>query len=144
MIGSLYIWIWIDEGVIVVVVFICFEWDVIVFLNCVEGWGTNEGLIIEILAHRNAEQRRCIRQTYAQTYNEDLLKALDKELTRDFEVNIWFTSWTVKGKKCNLWDLLSANVLFWLDFDTLLTSRKLFSFGHMIHPNVMHFWLMKQ
>ncbi|KAK1435481.1 hypothetical protein QVD17_01245 [Tagetes erecta] len=56
-----------------------------------EGWGTNEGLIIEILAHRNAEQRRCIRQTYAQTYNEDLLKALDKELTRDFEkiVLLW-------------------------------------------------------
>ncbi|MFS7974922.1 putative Annexin superfamily [Helianthus anomalus] len=56
-----------------------------------EGWGTNEGLIIEILAHRNAEQRKLIRQTYAQTYNEDLLKALDKELTRDFEANIRFT-----------------------------------------------------
>ncbi|KAI3718005.1 hypothetical protein L1987_69982 [Smallanthus sonchifolius] len=56
-----------------------------------EGWGTNEGLIIEILSHRNAEQRKLIRQTYAQTYNEDLLKALNKELTRDFEriVLLW-------------------------------------------------------
>ncbi|KAI7758254.1 hypothetical protein M8C21_016941 [Ambrosia artemisiifolia] len=56
-----------------------------------EGWGTNEGLIIEILSHRNAKQRKLIRQTYAQTYNEDLLKALDKELTRDFEriVLLW-------------------------------------------------------
>nr|XP_043639444.1 annexin D2-like [Erigeron canadensis] len=56
-----------------------------------EGWGTNEGLIIEILSHRNAEQRKLIRHTYAETYNEDLLKALDKELTRDFEriVLLW-------------------------------------------------------
>ncbi|XP_042495355.1 annexin D1-like [Macadamia integrifolia] len=55
------------------------------------GWGTNEGLIISILAHRNAGQRKLIRQTYAETYGEDLLKALDKELTNDFEraVLVW-------------------------------------------------------
>ncbi|XP_059631362.1 annexin Gh1-like [Cornus florida] len=55
------------------------------------GWGTNEGLIISILAHRNAGQRKLIRQTYAETYGEDLLKALDKELTNDFEriVMLW-------------------------------------------------------
>ncbi|KAI8548251.1 hypothetical protein RHMOL_Rhmol07G0259000 [Rhododendron molle] len=55
------------------------------------GWGTNEELIISILAHRNAAQRKSIRQTYAQTYEEDLLKALDKELTNDFErlVVLW-------------------------------------------------------
>lgn len=50
------------------------------------GWGTNEGLIIAILAHRSAAQRRQIRDAYAQTYGEDILKALEKELTRDFEV----------------------------------------------------------
>ncbi|KAI3825923.1 hypothetical protein L1987_07665 [Smallanthus sonchifolius] len=79
-----------------------------------EGWGTNEGLIIEILSHRNAEQRKLIRQTYAQIYNEDLLKALDKELTRDFEriVLLWtydpaerdaFLANEIvkKGAKCN-------------------------------------------
>lgn len=46
------------------------------------GWGTNEDLIISILGHRNAAQRKPIRETYG----EDLLKALDKELTSDFEV----------------------------------------------------------
>ncbi|KAL3633981.1 Annexin Gh1 [Castilleja foliolosa] len=55
------------------------------------GWGTNEDLIISILGHRNAEQRKVIRQVYAETYGEDLLKALDKELTNDFEriVQLW-------------------------------------------------------
>ncbi|XP_027332099.1 annexin D1-like isoform X2 [Abrus precatorius] len=56
-----------------------------------EGWGTNEGLIISILGHRNAAQRKLIRETYAETYGEDLLKVLDKELTSDFErlVHLW-------------------------------------------------------
>ncbi|KAL0324976.1 UNVERIFIED_CONTAM: Annexin D1 [Sesamum radiatum] len=55
------------------------------------GWGTNEGLIISILGHRNASQRKLIRQVYAETYGEDLLKALDKELSSDFErvVKLW-------------------------------------------------------
>ncbi|XAR48564.1 hypothetical protein NMG60_11031422 [Bertholletia excelsa] len=55
------------------------------------GWGTNEDLIISILGHRNASQRKLIRQTYAETYGEDLLKDLEKELTRDFErlVLLW-------------------------------------------------------
>ncbi|KAL3735147.1 hypothetical protein ACJRO7_024309 [Eucalyptus globulus] len=54
-------------------------------------WGTNEKLIISILGHRNAVQRKLIRQTYAETYGEDLLKALDRELTNDFErlVVLW-------------------------------------------------------
>ncbi|KAK9272436.1 hypothetical protein L1049_002809 [Liquidambar formosana] len=56
-----------------------------------EGWGTNEALIISILAHRNAAQRTSIRKTYEQTYGEDLLKSLDKELSNDFEraVLLW-------------------------------------------------------
>ncbi|PON32305.1 Annexin [Parasponia andersonii] len=56
-----------------------------------EGWGTNEHLIISILAHRNAQQRKLIRQAYADAYGEDLLKALDKELSNDFErvVLLW-------------------------------------------------------
>ncbi|KAK6130743.1 hypothetical protein DH2020_035531 [Rehmannia glutinosa] len=55
------------------------------------GWGTNEGLIISILGHRNAAQRKLIREVYAETYGEDLLKSLDKELTNDFErvVMLW-------------------------------------------------------
>ncbi|CAL0329942.1 unnamed protein product [Lupinus luteus] len=56
-----------------------------------QGWGTNEGLIISILAHRNEEQRKLIRATYAAIHGEDLLKDLDKELSSDFEraVLLW-------------------------------------------------------
>ncbi|KAK4428546.1 Annexin D1 [Sesamum alatum] len=55
------------------------------------GWGTNEDLIISILGHRNASQRKLIRQVYAETYGEDLLKVLDKELSSNFErvVKLW-------------------------------------------------------
>jgi hypothetical protein len=52
-----------------------------------EGWGTNEKLIIEILGHRTAAQRRAIRQAYTQLYEEDFLKRLQSELTREFEVS---------------------------------------------------------
>lgn len=58
-------------------------------MSLTTGWGTDEGAIISILAHRNAKQRSLIRQTYAETHGEDLLKALDKELSSDFEVGIW-------------------------------------------------------
>jgi len=51
------------------------------------GWGTNEALIISILGHRNAVQRKLIREAYNVTYGEDLLKDLDKELSSDFEVS---------------------------------------------------------
>lgn len=56
-----------------------------------DGWGTNEHLIISILAHRNAGQRKLIRDSYAAAYGEDLLKSLDKELSSDFEraVLLW-------------------------------------------------------
>ncbi|KAI8536241.1 hypothetical protein RHMOL_Rhmol10G0241000 [Rhododendron molle] len=55
------------------------------------GWGTNEDLIIQILAHRNSAQRKLIRQTYADLFEEDILKELDKELSNDFEriVLLW-------------------------------------------------------
>ncbi|KAG9129168.1 hypothetical protein Leryth_006445 [Lithospermum erythrorhizon] len=55
------------------------------------GWGTNEALIIEILAHRNAAQRKLIRDAYGAAYGEDLLKDLDAELSSDFQraVLLW-------------------------------------------------------
>ncbi|KAF6170991.1 hypothetical protein GIB67_014808 [Kingdonia uniflora] len=52
-----------------------------------DGWGTNEKLIISILAHRNVAQCNLICKTYAETYGEDLLKSLEKELSSDFELN---------------------------------------------------------
>ncbi|CAN0885745.1 Annexin Gh1 (Fragment) [Linum grandiflorum] len=58
------------------------------------GWGTNEGLIISILGHRNSDQRKLIRETYQSTYGEELLKELDRELSNDFEraVLLWTLS----------------------------------------------------
>nr|QQP23420.1 annexin D2-like [Sedum alfredii] len=65
--------------------------DVEQLRSAFSGWGTNEGLIVSILAHRNADQRKAIRESYASTFNEDLLNALDKELSSDFErvVLLW-------------------------------------------------------
>ncbi|KAL8229438.1 hypothetical protein R6Q57_014338 [Mikania cordata] len=55
------------------------------------GWGTNEELIIKILAHRNGAQRKKIQETYSEAYGEDLLKDLDSELSSDFQraVLLW-------------------------------------------------------
>lgn len=55
------------------------------------GWGTNEALIIQILAHRNGVQRKKIQETYYEAYGEDLLKDLDSELSSDFQraVMLW-------------------------------------------------------
>ncbi|KAJ8769705.1 hypothetical protein K2173_005308 [Erythroxylum novogranatense] len=58
-----------------------------------EGWGTNESLIIDILAHRNSAQRNKIRQTYAEAYGDDLLKSLNEELSSDFERSVLL--WTL-------------------------------------------------
>lgn len=52
----------------------------------IAGWGTNEKLIISILAHRNAAQRRAIRRAYAEAYGKELLRALGDEIHGKFEV----------------------------------------------------------
>lgn len=49
------------------------------------GWGTNEKGIIEVIAHRNAEQRRLIKEAYESQYNENLIRRFEKELSGDFE-----------------------------------------------------------
>ncbi|KAJ8540164.1 hypothetical protein K7X08_026553 [Anisodus acutangulus] len=55
------------------------------------GWGMDEACIIRILAHRNAAQRKLIRDTYEATYQKDLLKDLDGEISGDFQhvVHLW-------------------------------------------------------
>ncbi|XP_022764396.1 annexin D3-like [Durio zibethinus] len=56
-----------------------------------QGLGTDEEGIIEILGHRNASQRKKIRETYQQLYNESLIDALNSELSGDFRkaVILW-------------------------------------------------------
>ncbi|KAA8537314.1 hypothetical protein F0562_026999 [Nyssa sinensis] len=56
-----------------------------------QGWGTDEKAIISIIGHRNAVQRKLIRQAYEEIYHEDLVKRLESELSGDFEkaVNRW-------------------------------------------------------
>ncbi|KAL5549301.1 hypothetical protein UlMin_004532 [Ulmus minor] len=50
-----------------------------------KGWGADEKAIIKILGHRNAAQKRQIRQAYEQLYQEDLVKRLESELSGDLE-----------------------------------------------------------
>ncbi|XVF24411.1 hypothetical protein REPUB_Repub13aG0125600 [Reevesia pubescens] len=54
-----------------------------------QGWGTNEKAIISILGHRNAAQRKQIRQAYEELYQEDLIKRLESELSGDFEKAVY-------------------------------------------------------
>ncbi|XP_076935175.1 annexin-like protein RJ4 [Bidens hawaiensis] len=49
------------------------------------GWGTDEKTVISILGHRNATQRKLIREAYQEHYKEDLVKRLEHELSGDFE-----------------------------------------------------------
>ncbi|KAI3968247.1 hypothetical protein MKX01_018550 [Papaver californicum] len=53
--------------------------------NSVQGWGTDENGLIEILAHRNAQQRQAIRLAYEEHFQEDLIKRLESELFGNFE-----------------------------------------------------------
>lgn len=48
------------------------------------GLGTDEEGVVWVLGHRNAAQRKKIRETYQQLYNESLIDALRSELSGDF------------------------------------------------------------
>ncbi|KAH7518579.1 hypothetical protein FEM48_Zijuj09G0186400 [Ziziphus jujuba var. spinosa] len=102
-----------------------------------EGWGTDEATIINILAHRNARQRTTIRQVYAETYGEELLKSLEKELSSDFERIVLL--WTLRPAER---DALLANeaarkrgngVYVLLELATTRSSRELFQAREEYH-----------
>lgn len=52
--------------------------------NAFQGIGTDEKELILVLGHRNAQQRKEIRETYQKLYNESLLDRLQSELSGDF------------------------------------------------------------
>ncbi|XP_050231321.1 annexin D3 [Mercurialis annua] len=56
-----------------------------------QGFGTDEKAIIWILGHRNASQRRKIKETYQEIYKESLVDRLFSELSGDFRkaVILW-------------------------------------------------------
>lgn len=59
--------------------------DAEILYKACKGWGTDEKALISVLAHRNAAQRKQIRQAYWDLYQEDLIKRLESELSGDFE-----------------------------------------------------------
>ncbi|GMH05091.1 hypothetical protein Nepgr_006931 [Nepenthes gracilis] len=54
-----------------------------------QGWGTDEKAIISIIGHRNAAQRKLIKEAYQQLYDEDLVKRFEKELSGDLEKAVY-------------------------------------------------------
>ncbi|KAK2986478.1 hypothetical protein RJ640_025488 [Escallonia rubra] len=61
-----------------------FSFWVLCLIRSKMGWGTDEKAIIKVLGRRNAGQRRKIKETYQQLYNESLIHALQSELSGDF------------------------------------------------------------
>ncbi|PIA48190.1 hypothetical protein AQUCO_01400635v1 [Aquilegia coerulea] len=57
--------------------------------KAVQGWGTDEKALISVLGHRNADQRKLIRQAYEEHYKENLIKRLESELSGDFEKAVY-------------------------------------------------------
>ena len=55
------------------------------------GFGTDEEAVIWVLGHRNASQRRKIRDTYQQLYNKSLIDLLYSELSGDFRVIFYYS-----------------------------------------------------
>ena len=55
------------------------------------GWGTDEKAIIRVLGHRNASQRKEIREAYQQLCNQSLIDGLSAELSGDFGVSTSFS-----------------------------------------------------
>lgn len=53
--------------------------------NAVQGWGTDEKALVEILGRRTAAQRAEIRRAYASLYKESLLARLHGELSGHFQ-----------------------------------------------------------
>ncbi|CAJ2657425.1 unnamed protein product [Trifolium pratense] len=58
--------------------------DTVRLRNAFQGLGTDEKELILVLGHRNAQQRKEIKETYQKLYNESLIDRLQSELSGDF------------------------------------------------------------
>lgn len=69
--------------------------------KAVQGWGTDEKALIEILGHRTAAQRAEIAVAYEGLYNETLLDRLHSELSGDFRstMMLWTTDPAARDAK---------------------------------------------
>ncbi|KAK3135610.1 hypothetical protein QOZ80_5BG0421110 [Eleusine coracana subsp. coracana] len=69
--------------------------------KAVQGWGTDEKALIEILGHRTAAQRGEIAVAYEGLYNETLLDRLHSELSGDFRsaMMLWATNPAARDAK---------------------------------------------
>lgn len=56
------------------------------------GLGTDEKAIISVLGHRNASQRKKIKEAYQLLYDKSLIDDLHSELSGDFAVLFFFPS----------------------------------------------------
>lgn len=63
------------------------------------GWGTDEKALIRILGQRNAAQRKAIRETYLELYNESLIDRIHAELSGDFRVCLLLVTLFTFAKK---------------------------------------------
>lgn len=101
------------------------------------GWGTNEALIIQILAHRDGAQRKKIRETYFETYGEDLLKDLDSELSSDFQRAVLL--WTLEPSERDAYlaneatKKLTASNWVLMEIATTRSSHQLLSVRNAYH-----------
>lgn len=58
--------------------------DCVTLRNAFQGSKTNEKAVIQVLAHRNAAQRKIIGDTYQELYNQSLSDSLNSKLSDDF------------------------------------------------------------
>ncbi|KAL1568044.1 Annexin D2 [Salvia divinorum] len=101
------------------------------------GLGTDEETIVKILAHRNAGQRRLIREAYAAAYGEDLLKDLEKEISGDFlrALAVWTVDPTERDARLanEATKLLTANNYVLLEIGCTRSSYHLFKVRETYH-----------
>ncbi|ONK60808.1 uncharacterized protein A4U43_C08F22880 [Asparagus officinalis] len=63
--------------------------DAQALMKACKGWGTDEKGVIEVIAYRDATQRKLIREAYEELFNENLIKRLESELSGDFEKAVY-------------------------------------------------------